>query len=275
MKRGFLLSCLLVAALGMPGAQAQTRRDTLADIRQEMSVLYVELQRLKQELSTTGTNMGGSVQGSQLQRLDALEGEFRRINGKIEELEFRIGKIVRDGTNRIGDLEFRLVELEGGDVSKLGQTTTLGGETLQEPLVIVAPRNDTKTELASGEQEDFNQALEAHDRGDFARAADLFGTFTETYPGGPMTSEAHYWRGESQAAQNKWSAAARSYLQSFSGAPDTPIAPQALYRLGVSLDRIGQREEACLTLNEVILRYPNSDSSHDARAEMDQLNCEI
>ena len=36
--------------------------------------------------------------------------------------------IVSDGTNRVRDLEYRLVELEGGDVSKIDFATTLGGD---------------------------------------------------------------------------------------------------------------------------------------------------
>ena len=42
---------------------------------------------------------------------------MQRLTSKSEELENRINRIVSDGTTRIGDLEFRLVELEGGDVS--------------------------------------------------------------------------------------------------------------------------------------------------------------
>ena len=88
--------------------------ETLADVRQELTVLYVEVQRLKRELSTTGAasvNTGGN---SVLDRVNAMESELQRLTSKTEELENRINRIVSDGTNRIGDLEFRLVELEGG-----------------------------------------------------------------------------------------------------------------------------------------------------------------
>ncbi len=108
-------------------ASAQSPDDqTLADIRQELSVLYVEVQRLRRELSTTGSPQIALPSGG-LERLDALEAELARLTEKTERLEFRIDQIVTDGTNRIGDLEFRLVELEGGDLSQLGETSTLGG----------------------------------------------------------------------------------------------------------------------------------------------------
>ena len=275
LKRFFsmiVLAGLLASTVAMPST-AQDRRETLADIRQGLSFLNVEIRRLNQELSTTGTNQGVSGQGTSLQRLDALEGELRRITGKIEELEFRINRIVQDGTNRIGDLEFRLVELEGGDVSKLGQTSTLGGQELVTTPLPTTPTNPNTTELAVSEEVDFQKARAALDEGQFQQAAELFGLFAETYPGGPLTTEAHYLRGDAQAELGQWSSAARSYLQSFSSAPDSPIAPDALYRLGVSLDQIGQREEACLTLNEVGLRYPSTPAHQKAQADMARMEC--
>ncbi|MEO0634424.1 MAG: tol-pal system protein, partial [Pseudomonadota bacterium] len=99
----------LVLAMGMVfphGAMAQDDA-TLADIRQELTVLYVEVQRLKRELSTTG-GAGSSVgTGDTFDRIAAIESELQRLTGKSEELEFRIGRVIEDGTNRIGDLEFR------------------------------------------------------------------------------------------------------------------------------------------------------------------------
>lgn len=263
----------LVLLAVVPSTSAQDRKETLADIRQELSILHVEIQRLKTELSTTGaaTSLGSS--GSNSQRLDALEGELRRITGKVEQLEFHVEQIVRDGTNRIGDLEFRLVELEGGDVSKLGETSTLGGEDVRRPIMPVVTPTQPQTEMAVSEQSDYEAAMAAYQQADHTRAAELFGRFTETYPGGPLTSDAHYWRGESFAALNLWSKAARSYLQAFSSAPDGDLAPISLFRLGFSLNKIGQTDEACLTLNEVGVRYPDSDANQQARQEIARLNC--
>ena len=123
-----LFAFLTVAALALPvAAPAQTRDETLADIRQELSVLYVEVQRLKRELSTTGaptTTVGGDTP---LQRIDAIEAELQRLTSKSEELEFKINQVVNVGTNQIGDLEFRLCELEEGcDIGSLSEGTTLG-----------------------------------------------------------------------------------------------------------------------------------------------------
>jgi len=66
---------------------------------------------------------------------------------------------------------------------------------------------------------------------------------------------------------------ARSFLDAFSGAPQNPLAPRALYRLAVSLGELGQTDEACLTLTEVDLRYPGSVVAGDVAAERQVLAC--
>ena len=267
---------LLGAAFGaLAGAAfAQDRDQTLADIRQELSVLYVEIQTLKRELSTTGSPSNLNLQGtSALDRIDAMEAELKRLTAATEELSNHVSWIVQDGTNRIGDLEFRLVELEGGDISTLGETTTLGGDAITKPVAVVAPQPNAGPQLAVGEQAEFETALEAYKSGAYDAAVNHFATFAETYTGGPLTSEAHYWRGKSLAALGNVSGAARAYLESFSGDPESGIAPKALFELGLTLDVLGQTEEACLMLVEVTTRFPADAMAGEAQAARADMDC--
>ena len=57
-----LIALVVALAVAAPVA-AQDRAQTLADIRQELSVLWVEIQSLKRELSTTGRRAGGTCRG--------------------------------------------------------------------------------------------------------------------------------------------------------------------------------------------------------------------
>lgn len=255
------------------GAVAQDRDATLADIRQQLSLLYVEVEALRGELSTTGAAGGVAGGNSALERLNAVVAELQRLTEKTEQLEFRINRITVDGTNRIGDLEFRLCELEPGcDIALLGDTPSLGG--VDSAAQVPAPSQDTTgPDLAVGERADFERASAAMTSGDMQSAADLFSAFVAAYPGSPLASEAHYLKGEALEGLGQLSAAARSYLDSFSGDPTGPIAPDALFKLGVSLAALGQVNDACVTLNEINNRFPSSDAVLEANAAMRNLNC--
>ncbi len=267
----------IVLALGLALPALAQDEQTLADIRQELSVLNFEVQKLRRELSTTG---GSQVQvsGDVLRRVDAIEQELSRLTSKSEALENRINRVVSDGTNRIGDLEFRLCELEAGcDIASLGTTSTLGGgETpTVAPATPVTPVNPATegVELAVSEKADFDRAQEALAQGDFRSAAEQFATFTQSYPGGPLSSEAHYLRGEALRQDGNWNEAARAYLDSFSGSPGAPRAPEALYKLGVSLNQLGQTSEACLMLEEVGNRFPDSEQVPLAQQSRAEFGC--
>lgn len=284
--RAFLIAALMLAT---PVA-AQDRAATLADIRQELTVLFVEVQKLKRELSTTGganVNLSGT---NALDRINSMEAELSRLTAATEQVTNRVDAVVRDGTNQIGDLEFRLCELETNcDIGSLGDTPTLGGGGLPQVASTggAAPALDNSAgtalgagaldsggvELAFAERQDFDRAKAAFDAGSFEDAAQQFQRFTDTYQGGPLSGLAHLLRGEALQNLGKTSSAARAYLESYSGTPNGPTSPLALLKLGLSLDGLGQASEACITLGEVTTRFPQSQQSLDAQAARGSMGC--
>ena len=265
----------VVLALFSFGSMAQAQDQTLADIRQELTVLYVDVQKLKTELSTTGIATGGQSGNSPLDRLNAIEAELQKLTSKTEELEFRVNRITVDGTNRIGDLEFRLCELEDScDIGLLGDTPSLGGVDNGSgvPAANIAPATDGPA-LAIGEQQDFTRAQEALASGDFRSAADLLATFAASYPGSPVAADATFMQGQAFEGLGEMTNAARAYLASFSADSTGIGAPAALFKLGSSLAAIGQTQDACVTLAEVGTRFPGDPAETDAATTMQSLGC--
>ncbi len=265
---------LFALAMGMPAAAAAQEAATLADIRQQLAILYVEIDALRGELSATGTLDTGFAGNTPLDRLNAIEAELQRLTSKTEELEFRINRITVDGTNRIGDLEYRLCEIEPGcDVGLLGDTPSLGGVDSAAAVPEPAAETETGPSMAVGEQADFDRAKAAYDAGDWRGAADRFAVFVQTYPGGALSSQALYHRGVALETLGEVSEAARAYLDSFSGEPEGPVAADALYRLGMALAALGQIPDACVTLGEVPVRFPSAAVAGQAQTARADLGC--
>ena len=270
---GVLLAAVTLGqAAGLP-ARAQDRTQTLADIKAELSGLMGEFTALKQELVSTGAATSGAAGGDALQRLDAIESELVRLTAKTEEVELRVNRVVSDGTNRVGDLEFRLCEAtEGCDIGALPETPVLGGDA-PAPVIVDPVAPAAGPELAIGEQADFDRAREVLASGDFRGAADLFATYAQAYPGGPLMQEAQFLRGEALSQLGETSNAARAYLEAFSGAPDAALAGQSLTKLGQALGDLGQVPEACVTLSEVGTRFAGSIDATNAQVAMQGLGC--
>lgn len=279
MKYQIVLATVAALFLGTAqGVVAQDTTSTLADIRQQAAVLSVEIANLKRELSTTGAPNTGFAGGSTLERVDLMEAALSKMTGKIEQLEFRIDSVVRDGTNQLDDLNFRLCELETGcDIGNLPPLKPIGGETVGTTDVISGPGSDAPMEgggFALTEQGDFDAAMAQFDAGDYVQAANSFDVFAKTYTGGFLTGEAHFMRGEALLASGATKEAARAYLDSFSGSPEGDRAPSALLRLGTSLISLGQIDQGCVMLGEVNVRFAGAAEVAEADAARRATGCQ-
>ena len=280
-RLGLTVALCLLPVLG----HAQDRTQTLADIRSELGALAAEFNALKAELVSSGAAATGAAGGDALQRMDTIEATLARLTARTEEVELKLNRVVSDGTNRIGDIEYRLCEVtEGCDPATLGATSTLGdaGGGVAAPAATdtgagTAPATDAGTggtELAVAEKEDFDRAKEVLGSGDFPQAATLFATYAQSYPGGPLVPEAHFLRGEALSKTGDTGSAARAYLDAFSAAPEGPLAPDALLKLGEGLGALGQVPEACVTLAEVGTRFPGSLAATQSTVAMQGFGCQ-
>lgn len=273
----WLVLCLALLPFS---AQAQDKAQTLADIKAELGQMMAEFNALKSETVASGASGAALGGGDTLQRLDTLEAELMRLTSRAEEIELRLNRVVQDGTNRLGDMEYRLCEAtEGCDPANLPETPVLGGDSAAaspaEPVAgaETAPADDSGPELAMAEKADFDRATEVLASGDFRTAADLFAAYAQSYPGGPLTQEAQFQRGEALSQLGETAEAARAYLDAFSGKPDGSFAADALLKLGQALGDLGQVPDACLTLTEVGTRFPGTIQATNAEVARQGLAC--
>ena len=281
-----MMRWLFALTLLLPLPALAQDAQSLADVKAELAQLAAQFLSLKQELVTSGAAANGSAGGDALQRLDAIEAALTKLTAKTEEVEFKLNAVVNDGTNRIGDIEFRLCEVtKGCDPSTLPVTPNLGalasGATAPaapDPALTAietppAPAATDGVELALNEKADFDRAKALLDSGDFLGAADLFKTYAQAYPGGPLVPQADMYRGDALTTAGDTAGAARAYLDAFSASQTGPLAGQSLVKLGQALGKLGQGPEACVTLAEVGKRFPGSADEATAKAAMVAQGC--
>ncbi len=124
-------------------------------------------------------------------------------------------------------------------------------------------------------RDDYDTAYGYILRGDFGAAEAGFRQYLAHYPDNELAGNAQFWLGESLFARARYRDAADAYLAGYTEYPDNAKAPDSLFKLGLSLKELGQREAACATLAEIDRRYPNAPQvvRDRARSEMDKSGC--
>lgn len=111
-------------------------------------------------------------------------------------------------------------------------------------------------------------------RRQFGDAEAGFSTFLSKYPDHSLAGSAQYWLGETFYAQSDFKRAAQTFLQGYKKYPKGRRAPDSLLKLGISLNRLGQAQQACAAYAAVSAEYPKAvEARKRAQAEAKRAGC--
>jgi tol-pal system protein YbgF len=134
------------------------------------------------------------------------------------------------------------------------------------------------TMIASAEvnptKEEFDVALGYFKQRDYDDAEKSFAAFIQNNPKSHLTSDALYYLGETYYQRGRQREAAEQYLKISTDYATSSRAPEAMLRLGQSLQALGAKEQACATFSEVTRKYPNASAAVKAGAEREAKRAE-
>lgn len=236
--------------------------------------------------------------GDPVFRIGQLEEQIRGLNGRIEELGFQLLQMQEQMRQMQQDNEFRFQELE-----KTGNQRGDAGPAIVQPGVeqstnqagqgagalatdLGSIRFDDKGDLIGGiiepmgggsesasltSPEDMYQAGYNHMlAGDYALAEQVFEDYTVNHPEGVRAADAMFWLGEAQYSQGRYQESAKTFLDAHKQYPQADKGADTLLKLGMSLAKLDNRDTACATLREVLIRYPGASAAVRAKVGEEQ-----
>jgi tol-pal system protein YbgF len=133
-----------------------------------------------------------------------------------------------------------------------GATAALPGPAALTPGgAIIAP-------APGGAREDFNAALALLRQGQYESAETDFQAFIHKHPKDRLVADAVYYLGETYSLRGRQREAAEQFLKVSTDYARSARAPDGMVKLGVSLNALGAKEQACATFAEVSRKYPNA-----------------
>ncbi len=108
----------------------------------------------------------------------------------------------------------------------------------------------------------------------FPEAEQGFRTFLEKYPDHSLSGSAQYWLGETFYTQGDYRTAAQNFLTGYQKFPKSRRAPDSLLKLGLALNKLGQKSQACAALGSVASEFPKAvEAKRRAQTEFKRVGC--
>ena len=113
--------------------------------------------------------------------------------------------------------------------------------------------------LPSGSaSEQYNTAFGLLKQADYPAAEEALRTFVQQHPNDPLAGNAQYWLGETYFARGKYADAASAFAEGYKRYPKGPKAADDLLKLGMSLGRANQKQNACVALIQLDHDFPHA-----------------
>ncbi len=120
----------------------------------------------------------------------------------------------------------------------------------------------------------FKQAKSSYRSRDFSGAVSGFRTFVTKHRQHALADDAQFLLGEAYYAQGNWKQAAQTYLAGYQNFPKSDKRGSNLLKLGMSLNKLGQKKQACSTFAEVNKKFGEKTSLRNTSLkEMQRAGC--
>ncbi|GJD69772.1 tol-pal system protein YbgF [Methylobacterium gnaphalii] len=152
----------------------------------------------------------------------------------------------------------------GGPVDLAPPTVPTTGAIEPAPSTSIAATgsNDAKS--------DFEAAYALIQGRQYEQAEMSLRQFIQSHPRDKLVPKATYWLGESYLQRNRSREAAEQFLKVSTDYAGSPVAPEAMLKLGTSLNALGAKAQACATLAEIERKYPSATASVRQSVEREQ-----
>jgi tol-pal system protein YbgF len=211
----------------------------------------------------TGLGPSTAVGAADAGRLDAIETQITALASQLEGLQQQVRALAgRGGMNPPSNDDGRPPAFGSVTVAPDDQQDEID-RVLQAPpqqkggpppRMAIAPPGGPSD---APPQQLYEQAYGYLLQKDYASAQAGFEDFLQRHSSHQLAGNAQYWLGETFYVRGQYRPAAAAFLKGYQSYARSPKAPESLLKLAMSLQRLGQKDAACSSFNELATKYPN------------------
>jgi tol-pal system protein YbgF len=285
MTRGHIALLLCLGALGAAAAGcAVADTGSFVRLQDEVVVLKREVAALKGVAGPSSPAAGDRGEIASLRRAvadlrsdtDAAKAEALAAASRLDEAKLRLQRDISHLSGKTDEQAQAVAELQ----ARLALLDEARGRLaiLEEKMARLgdAPRaplppTDDRTRSWKSPEEMYDHALGLIRSGQMRDGRGVLDAFAATYPGHRLMPNIYYWRGESFYAEKDFENAILSFQDVVDRYPEGDKAPDAMYKQGLSFLALKDTKNARFLFELIQSRYPKSPSADKARQKIAEI----
>jgi len=229
-------------------------------------------------------------------RLIEMEEQYRKTNGLIEELTFKINQLENENSSLKESIENLVNKLNNFNIAKQDISNQEINYPIIEQEIITENNNKNSNEgilarinpdgqdeivqtinpnenqqnnnlltdnnvneainIPTDPKEIYQRAYNMLSTGEYEAAEVAFTKFIKEYPDNKLSSNAYYWLGETFYVRKNYQLAAYNFAAGYKKFPEGSKAADQLLKLGISLFSLEKLTEACATFKKLLEEFP-------------------
>ncbi len=262
---GFLLSLLIVLTPLTVAAQSKEQREKIDRMAAQIEELKTELVLLQRQTQT-------------------MQDTFNKTMGELNTLIVQMSdnvSAIRRGQSAVSTSSNETAT----QITTMGERITATNQRMErlseqfaqlKKVIEDIPKAPTFTQITPGNAEQlFAAAYSDYSRGNFDLAISEFKQYVETYPSSELADNAQYWIGEILYTQKKMPEAIAEFEKVRTVNPDGDKTAVALYKRGLILLEMGNKEAAVAQFHLLFKDYSKTKEGELATQQLQQLAPEL
>ncbi|TWI71781.1 tol-pal system protein YbgF [Desulfobotulus alkaliphilus] len=247
--------------------QRETRLRAESEVVARMGELEGRMEAQEQDLRSSFARMRSEM--------DHLRLAIQELQGSLEESTFR----TRGVTEKRNLLAEELAFLKDSLMTLSGRMQHMAdyvgfessGEELERKKVVNEEKKVDIPDLSPDLDALYKEAKQAFDNGLFEKARDGFHEILVHFPDSNLADNAQFWIGDIYYREKWYEKAILEYQKVIDNYPKGNKVASALLKQGFAFEKLGQKANARLILEELLRKYPGSSESLIAQRKLRQL----
>jgi len=280
--------------------------DNELTISQQLERLQREVSDLSKEVFSNSSSQPNGTNNDFVKNLSAIdlriydiENDIKNLNSNLEELYFELDDIFNKLENLVviinnfesvplnnvevntDEISQDISEVKSNTLSDTETENTLGtlniskntNDTSEELLNNNQDKNSFETEIMLSPEDQFQAAFDNIRNKKWQDAKNSFEEFITKNPDNQLSGSAHYWLGELYILEKNYREAALIFAEGFQKFPESIKAPEMLFKLSQSLYQVEKTDEACKTMEKLIIDFPKNKIIPQTKKQIVEYNC--